>query len=191
MNTSVSPVVNSNEKKIVVPDEVDDNEFSLTDLYSPKSKYTAEQKMSAVMGMVITGNSEKAGKLAGVKPATIRWWKTQATWWPGAMAKCQREKNDELDAAQTRIISLCVSQIENQLKNGEEVLDKNGNRIRKEVSARDCSVIAATQQDKRALLRHEPTSITAKTQTEIIADLVNKCLSLSEELRNKNVVSVQ
>src|SRR5690606_8026931 len=126
-----------------IPEGVDDNEFSLSDMYDPRSCYTAEQKMAAVTAYVVTGNSKQASKAVQealgltISPNTIRWWKASASWWPMALRKAQREKNDEVDAAMTRVMHVGLGMIERILDRGEQVITKDGDIVFKEPSLRD------------------------------------------------------
>lgn len=188
METNIT-TPDSEATPLVIPKGVDDNEFSLSDLYSPKSKYPPEQKLRAVAAYVTYGDWKKAEKLSGVKWETIRWWQRDATWWPSALAECRKQMNDKLDAAYGRVIDIAVGNVEDALKNGEEmfdrngkpILDENGNQRRKKVSASAQAIIAATFQDKRQILRGEPTSIAAKSQMDVINDIAKRMEKISEQ----------
>jgi hypothetical protein len=178
-----------------VPAEVDDNEFSLSDLYDPRSKYSADQKIGAAMAYAETGNSKRASALCGIPNATIRWWKASAAWWPDAIAKCRKIRRDDLDGACSNIINKAMEQIENAVVNGETVVTKKGDVIQKPVSARDLTTMVAILFDKQSLMRGEATSRTERgDRTEVMRDLLTKFEELSEDIKkstNLKVVSEQ
>lgn len=169
-----------------LPVGVDDNEFSLSDMYDPRSKYTADEKFAAVMAYLVTGNSKSAAKVCNIPNATIRWWKASAAWWPDALEQCRKQKNDEIDAKITKILDKAVGNIADVLENGEEVATKQGEIVRKMPSGRDQTIIAATLFDKRNLIRGEPTSRnSSKTTEEILGNLLEKFEHLSNEIQTR------
>lgn len=128
-------------------------------------KRSIEDKLRAAMAYLITGNSLDASKVCGIPDKTIRDW-TRETWWADFIAEARKEKNEELDAAFTDILHKAVGEVKDRIENGDEVVDsKTGSRIRKKVSARDATLVAAVLVDKRAILRGEPTRI-SKTISE-------------------------
>jgi hypothetical protein len=174
-----------------VPVNVDDNEFSLADLYDPRSKYSAEQKVAAAMSYVKTGNSKWASQLCGIPDETIRWWKASASWWPDAITKCRRLKRDDLDGACNAIIDKALNKIEDAVENGETIVSRDGNLIQKPVSARDLTIIAATLFDKQNLIRGEPTSLSERRdRSEVMKDLLSKFQELSDEIRKDRTIKV-
>lgn len=122
-------------------------------------KRSTEDKLRAAMAYLITGNSLDASKVCGIPDKTIRDW-TRETWWADFIAEARKEKNDELDAAFTSILHKAIGEIKDRIENGDETVDaKTGSKVRKKVSARDATLVAAVLVDKRAILRGEPTRI--------------------------------
>jgi hypothetical protein len=163
----------------------------LTYLYSPKSKYSAEQKLSVVAIYALTGNLEQCHKQTGINYATIKDWHTRSTWWEEAMLNVRKHMQDELDGKLTGVINRATDEIVDRLDNGDEVLDKNGNTRRKKLSARDLTMVLAILFDKRALIRGDPTTRTEKVSSE---ETLNKMLSKFEDLAKKmnaNVINAQ
>ena len=174
-----------------VPVNVDDNEFSLSDLYDPRSKYSAEQKVSAAMSYVQTGNSKWASNLCGIPSETIRWWKASASWWPDAVARCRKLKRDDIDGTMQSIQDKALGKLADAVENGETVVTKDGGLVKKPVSARDLTIIAATLFDKQNLIRGEPTSNTgSKDRTEMMKELLSKFEELSQEINSKTNIKV-
>jgi hypothetical protein len=149
--------------------EVDYTEEQLVldyvDLYHPRSPYTPEQKVSAVMAYLVTGNSKRASKHCGIKDNIIRDWKTRSDWWPEAMRECRKKKQEELDSLYTSLLHQTVGQLADRIQNGDEYLKKDGTKARKLLTARDLAIITGIIYDKRALLRGDPTGRIEKRNT--------------------------
>jgi hypothetical protein len=148
-----------------------EQKLELSDLYRANGKWTPEQKIQAATAMMITGTSKKAQDLTGIPAATIRWWATQASWWPELMKAVRKEKDEELDAMQTSLIHKAGEEIMDRLENGDEHVTKDGDIVNKKVSGRDAAIIHGTLFDKRALNRGNPTSRTEKTDSEALDQL--------------------
>lgn len=127
-------------------------------------RWSVQERLKAAMAYLITGNSLDASKVCGIPDKTIRDW-TRETWWSDFIAEARKEKNDELDAAFTSILAKTVGEIKDRVENGDEVIQKDGSKARRKVSARDATLVAAVLVDKRAILRGEPTRI-SKTVNE-------------------------
>lgn len=179
-------VPETNLQPMEIPEGVDDNEFSLSDLYDSRSKYPAEEKMKAVMAYVVAGDSRKASKICGIPDATIRWWKASADWWPAALAKCQKEKNDEVDAAMTDAIHQGMEAIIETIKNGEWVLTNKGELVRKPANLRDMTISVATLQDKRDNIRGQNFNIVGnRDKSQLFGELIKKFEELSNDIKSK------
>jgi hypothetical protein len=173
------------QEGLPIPEGVDESEFSLASLYHPLSKYTPEQKMRVVAEMLIWEDSLKVEKLTGVNAATIRWWKTQAVWWPAAVDHCRRNKNDELDAVMTRVMHKAMSNVEDIIENGEDVVTKTGQIVKKMPGLQHQVMAAAILQDKREGLRAAPGVKDKKNSDEVLEKLLKGFEDLSQEIRSK------
>lgn len=174
-------------EKFLIPKGVDDNVFSLRDMNDPRSKYTVDQKAEAVAAMCLWGTSEKAASKLPYKipAATIRWWKTESTWWSEQEARFWKEKNGELVAGYTRALHKLEDHIADIIDNGEPVYDPKSGKIvyYKKPGIRDSVMAMAIMQDKRSVLRGEPTAISSKSALEQAADLFKEFMKHSEEIR--------
>jgi len=146
----------------------------LSDLYHPSSKWTPEQKIAAVQAYVLTGTSRKASAICEIPESTIRWWKMSASWWDDLIAQTRRERDDQIEAQFTKILTKAAGNMEERLEKGDEVLDKEGNVNYRAVSARDLATIAAIMYDKQALIRGNPTSKVARSETDALESLSKK-----------------
>lgn len=152
----------------------DQQKLELSDLYSPSSKWTPEQKVAAVQAYVMTGTSKQAAALCDVPDSTIRWWKMQSAWWDDMVAQTRKERDDQIEAQFTKLLQKAAGNMETRLEVGDEVLDKDGNVNYRAVSARDLATIAAIMYDKQALIRGNPTSKVARSETDALESLSKK-----------------
>ena len=152
----------------------EEQQFELSDLYSANGKWSVEDKVAAATQYAITGNSKQAGKLTGIPPATIRWWKTESSWWPELLKEVRKAHAEELDGLQTNLIHKSAQELADRLENGDEVLDKNGEIRRKKLGGRDLVIIHGTLYDKRALSRGNPTSKVERSDYEALTQLAEQ-----------------
>lgn len=152
---------------INIPDEDETLSLELSNLYSPQSKYTPEEKIEVVMCYFLTGTSRQAAKLAasnGIKipETTIRDWKTRSMWWPEVYQECKKKKNEQLDISFSQFIDQGITQIMDRVSNGDTVITKDGDHVKKPISGKDLSWMVGIIFDKRQLLRGEATARTEK-----------------------------
>jgi hypothetical protein len=172
------------------PKQVDNHALDLTSLYSPLAKYTAEEKLASVLAYVMTGSVRGVVRLTGFKQQVISDWKNNSSWWPDAYAKVKKQKQEEIDGSLTSIIHASSGAIMDRILNGDEVIDKNGDVVRRALSGKDVAWIFGVTFDKRALLRGDPTSRTEKVdQTSMMEDLKQDFAKMAREHLNKTTVN--
>ena len=137
--------------------------------------------------MMTAGNSKQASKLLyswglEIPDSTIRWWATQASWWPELMKVLRKEKDEELDAMQTEIIHKAGEELVDRLTKGDEVITKDGDVVHKAVSARDLAIIHGTLYDKRALKRGDPTSKVERSDSDALAQLAEQFSNFAKKM---------
>jgi len=134
------------------------------------SKYSDEIKDQAVIEYCITGNVEKVCKSIGVPKRTVYEWITKQ-WFIDKLANLRTEKDQELDALYTETIQLAKEKALERLRDGDYAKhDADGNVLYKPVSAKDCTMVAAIDWDKRTLQRGGVTSRTEKVSTDKMLD---------------------
>lgn len=154
------------------------------------NKWSLEDKIRAAFAYIITGNTVDAASICGIPDRTIREW-TETTWWSDLVLEAKHSKNTELDALYTRIIEQAVKGVEERITFGDEVVTKDGDKVRKAIPARDLSIIAATFQDKRAIIRGEPTSISKRiSESDRLKEIASGLESVASENKDKKEVLV-
>lgn len=156
------------------------------------SKYTWEQQLSACMAWCVTGSPTKSEKQTGIPRATIAQWKQSAGWWPEVVQVCRKLISDRFDAQMTGMMDTLLRNIANKIEHGEEIWDhKNGEMVRREVSAKDQTWMFGVLHDKRALGRGDATSISRNSQTEVLDKLEERMERFARTLKSEKVISEQ
>lgn len=171
---------------------VDNNEYDfLGEMYHPQAQYSPEVKLAAVTAYFTTGTVRGASRMTGVSKQTISEWKNKSNWWPLAYAKVKKDKQEELDATLTGMIDLAFEEAKDRILNGDETITKDGDIVRKKMSGKDLVTAGAIMVDKRAIIRGDPTSISAsKNQSpqELLMQLGEQFQQIAKERIEKSVV---
>ena len=165
------------------------NKFDLAELYSAKAKYTADEKLAAVLAYVMTGSIRGVVRLTGLKQQVVSDWKNNSSWWTDAYMSIKKEKQDEVDGGLTTIIHAASGEIIDRIVNGDEIIDKNGDSVRRKMSGKELAWVMGITYDKRALLRGDPTSRTEKVDAKTqIEDLRREFGAMAREHLDKTVI---
>jgi uncharacterized protein YicC (UPF0701 family) len=137
--------------------------------------YAEEVRIEAVSLYAALGNCAEVARIMNVAPTLIRKWKT-LEWWELMMRRVHAEKDEELDSKFTKIVDKAVDEINDRLENGEFIYNaKTGETVRVKPKMRDVAMVAATNLEKRQLLRGQPTSRSEKV------DVSDSLLRLANE----------
>lgn len=156
-------------------------------IYSKQSSYSAEQRIAALTGWLITGSLYKASMMSGVEYSTVRKWASDSEWWKEGIARIRKQKNDELDARITLMIDKTMDEIEERILLGDEVVHgPSGQKIRKKINGKDLTTMVAILYDKRALMRGDPTSLAGKaTGASVLSNLKEEFEKLADDIQQK------
>ena len=124
------------------------------------SNYTPEQIAQAALVYAIEGACTRVETITGIPERTVNDW-THQDWWPALIDQARAAKQDEIDAGLQRIQDKAIKATEDRLENGDYIMGKDGQLLRKPVSARDAAIVTAVAFDKQRILRNLPTSISA------------------------------
>lgn len=171
------------------PKQEPSNKYDLTALYSAGAKYTADEKLAAVLAYVMTGSIRGVVRLTGLKQQVVSDWKNNSIWWTDAYMSIKKEKQDEIDGSLTTIIHAASGEIIDRIINGDEFADKNGDLRRKKMSGKELAWVMGISYDKRALLRGDPTSRTEKIDyNKQLEDLRKEFGNMAAEHLEKTVI---
>lgn len=169
--------------------QVPSNKYDLAELYSSRAKYTAEEKLAAVLAYVMTGSIRGVVRLTGLKQQVVSDWKNNSLWWPDCYMTMKRDKQEEVDGSLTTIIHAANGEMLDRIINGDEIIDKNGDAVRRKMSGKELAWVMGISFDKRALLRGDPTSRTEKVDTkQQMADLRKEFGAMAREHLNLTVI---
>lgn len=107
---------------------------------------------------MLSGNVQEVSRSLGIPDATIQKWKGME-WWETERTRLSDENQEMMDASLTRIIHKAHEELEDRITNGDEVIAKDGERLRKAMTGRDLATVGGITFDKRQILRNQPTSI--------------------------------
>ena len=153
------------------------------------SKYSKEDYQKAALAYCMTGSSIKAADMTGIPSKTIRGW-TAREWWPECLQEAKDKNQAKLDAVYSGIIEKGTNQLIDRVDNGDFVLKKDGELTRKPMSGRDLVIAIGTIQDKRALIRREPTKIISKSSDEHLRELAKTFERIALESSTSNVIDI-
>ncbi len=154
--------------------------------------YPDEKRIEVVSLYACIGNPTDIATLTGVPVATIRGWRREQ-WFITLLEEIRDENNENLDARFTQIVNKAQDLILDRLENGDTVLTKMGELIKKPVSIRDLALVGAITVDKRQIIRNKPTSIQEQQVTPIIGRLEQlaenfKALASKKEIPSNQVI---
>lgn len=147
-----------------------------------KGMFPEEKRIEVVTLFAATGNLENTSELSGVPVQTIRAWR-KADWFYELLREVRNENNAVLDAKFTQIVDKSLDQIVDRIENGDSVLTRDGELVKKPMSGKDLSLVAAINVDKRQLLRGEPTS-RSESLGGVEAQAVGRLEKLAETFEN-------
>lgn len=179
--------------QMMLPETKTDMADMMADIYDPRATIAPELKIQAVVCYMITGTVNGVERMTGISHQTVSEWKNKSQWWPLVMIKVRKDKQDELDAEITGLLHQSTAALKDRLEHGDTVYHKVGDELvkgEKKLSGRDLATIINTLYDKRAMLRGDPTSISAKvTSTDVLEELKATFEKIAETAYTKKVIS--
>lgn len=109
--------------------------------------YTLDEKYGAVATFYLTGEWKETSRQTGIPEATIRNW-SKSEWWNEMLERVISDVSARLRSKGTRIVDLATDAIVDRLTNGDEVVGKKGELLRRKVSLKDALWASLTWFDK-------------------------------------------
>lgn len=166
------------------------NGHPMTGIQTRVGYYPEEVRVKAATLYAVTGNASAVGELTDVPAATVRAW-TREEWFKVLLDEIRAENDQLIDVKTTEIVHSALDQIGDRIKNGDHVVLRNGEVIRKPVGAKDLSLVTAINIDKRQLLRGKPTSrseqVNTKTTDEKLAELARSFKQIANKVPPKEL----
>lgn len=149
------------------------------------TRYSPQQKWTAVAVFVLTGNLRKASEASGVPYPTVRQWRTRHEWWAEAEIKIKASRQVELDALITHAIHNAVTQLLDRVVNGEEVTTSGGKIVHKKLSADTLARVAGIMYDKRAMLRGERVGTRSEDADAKLDKIIERMTDVAEDITRR------
>lgn len=122
-----------------------------------KGMYPEEKKIEAAAVYAATGSMIRVEEVTGVPMSTLKSWRASEDF-QILLREVWEENNERIDAKFTEIIQKSLDQVIDRLDNGDFIVTRTGQLVRKPISAKELSLVQAINVDKRQLLRGLPTS---------------------------------
>ena len=123
-----------------------------------KRSYSLEDKYRAAAAVVASGSVEGASRQTGIPASTIRDWGKDEEFKKFGQ-EIRAEYGDEIKSNLAQIVKEGTDQIRDRIKDGDYILDKNGELKRRPMSGRDLTITAGVAFDKLRVLEGQPTQI--------------------------------
>lgn len=137
-----------------------------------------------------TGTFLGASEITGIPRPTLMAWAKQ-DWWDEKVKALAKLDTDQIKSISTRIAIAASNIVEDRLKNGEEVITKDGKVQIKQIGARDAAVIGAIYIDKRRQLQQdEQVQPTQNSQEKLVA-LMDEFARLAKASRTTNIIDAE
>jgi len=134
-----------------------------------KGYYTDKERIEVATLYAALGSVKHVAELTRVSDTTIRGWVRQP-WFQELLDEIRAENDQKIDVKFNEIIGDALEQLSDRVKNGDHVLTRTGEMVRKPVAARDLSIVAAINIDKRQLLRGKPTQRTEQVASQSVEE---------------------
>lgn len=128
--------------------------------------HAPETKIDAATLYAVYGDVTQVSELTNVPEKTIREWKDEP-WWIEIQKKVYCEQNENLSSRISKVLDTTITQLEDRLEHGDHcIVQKTGEVIIKPVDASVLAKMFENLAHQRRITRGEPTSITAKVNTD-------------------------
>ena len=122
-------------------------------------KYDLETRYKVATALVAAGNSKSASEQTNVPASTIRHWAQNDEDFILMMQEVRSEFGERIKYGLAEIVDEANLQALDRVRNGDFVLTKNGELMRKPMSGRDLITTGAIAFDKLRLAENQPTQI--------------------------------
>lgn len=111
-------------------------------------RWSDAQKMEAIQSWLVLGNMSLVSRILSIPRITLATWKASA-WWKEAVDDIKLQEKIELSNKMKKIVEAAHLVVEDRLVNGDAVVTKTGQIIRKPVNMRDAHRVAVDLQNQR------------------------------------------
>lgn len=150
--------------------------------------YSEEDRIKAATTYAMVGNAAEVSRITGLPHDRIRRWKTEP-WFHQVIDRIRSEHDDELDIKFTKIIDKTVGEMQDRIEKGDYIYDaRQGELVRKPITAKDAVVITSLMVDKRTLLREKKSR---HQESSAVLDQLKKLADTFESFVKKTSTKAQ
>lgn len=160
-------------KELNITISTDDRLFALVDANIRNTSHEkTPDNVIRLFTLLASGYTKSAAcKMTGISRHNLtRWCREQ--WYKESLDIIKEKMDEELDSSYTAIIHKGARETADRLDNGDWIMDRDGNQVRKPMSGREAMLITGIAHDKRALNRGKPTSITENISADQRLDML-------------------
>jgi hypothetical protein len=126
--------------------------------------YSMEDREAAVAAYVVGGTYSRAETICGIHQTTIRKWHDRdPSWWEGVERTIRIQHEQEHRAKIREIVVDGLAELHDRIRNGDVIVDKEGNEVRRKMSGKDLNIATGTMIDKLRVSLGQATSIAGKS----------------------------
>lgn len=126
--------------------------------------WSTRDKLKVIAAFSVLGNATKVEEVTGVPANTINYWKT-LPWWFEEMDKLRKAEDETMISGYGKIMQKTIEQLENRLEEGDTVVLRTGEKVKKPVSAKELAYISTNATNSRQKIRGEAIDNAVKTIT--------------------------
>lgn len=156
----------------------------------PHTYWTKQDNKRALAVYKSTGSIQKTSDVTGIPYSTLELWMRQE-WWKEGMLSLKAEDSLQLEDAATNIAKEAANVVRERLANGDHILNKDGDMVRKPVSARDAAIVMGISMQKRKELQAEPIREHELGTAERLLKLVEQFARFANAKEIKGVLAEQ
>lgn len=149
----------------------------------PKTEYSLEQKYAAAAHYYQYHNLKKCERDLGIPVATLSGWK-ESVWWDDLTKQVIKDIDAKMRSTGLEIIEKAQAAILDRLDNGDSVITKTGQIVRKPAALRDVLFTFLTTFDKNRIINMQPTSVNGGSA--VSAELTKQLREIGEALRKQS-----
>lgn len=139
--------------------------------HEARHKWSPEKRIDVVTKTLALGNMRLVSELTGVSYQLIREWKQQP-WWQEIVDEIRSSRNSQVETKLSRLVDKSLETVADRLDNGNLVMDKRGDFIRKPLSALEANKIANDMLNQETLVQKRQMAETEGQQTSSMADII-------------------
>lgn len=144
------------------------------------SQYDNETRQRAVVEYLVLGNIQRVSDSLNIPRQTLSGW-TKSEWWQSMLSEIRQEKQEEIDNGIQKALETALEGVQDRIENGDSVIGKEGDLIRKPMSGRDMTTSFGILFDKQRIIRNLPTSISGSADSDKLAKLQAQFEALANE----------